>query len=478
MIREQKDLFFVIHQGVDLLIVIVGFFLACLTKVQLQNGHLNGQPDSYYVLLFISLISYHFSLRFLGCYGPYRKLSQRHLVSRVLKATFAGTLGITFLVYMVHLQSISRLLTVFFTFYVFVGLVLFRMALYRFLKGIRLSDYNTRSMLIIGSQHRTLDFIRAVKRERATGYRIYGCLETNDRSERVGEKLFGSVKIIGTMDNFKELLKNQAIDEVVFGIPLKMIENVDEYIYYAEEMGKTIRVLPDFQINTIKYYPQTAKVDIDSFFGAITLVLSSVPKNPNELMIKFIIDYAVAAAGLILLSPLFILLGTLIKLTSKGPVIFSQERSGLNGRRFKLHKFRTMVVNAEELREHLATENEMDGPVFKIKKDPRITWIGAILRKTSLDELPQLFNVLKGEMSLVGPRPPIPAEVEQYKLWQRRRLSMKPGLTCIWQVSGRNNISFEKWMNMDLEYIDNWSIGLDIKLLLLTFKEVAFGGGH
>jgi len=159
-------------------------------------------------------------------------------------------------------------------------------------------------------------------------------------------------------------------------------------------------------------------------------------------------------------------------------MIFSQERSGLNGRRFMLHKFRTMVVNAEDLKEKLLEENEVDGPVFKIKKDPRITWTGAFLRKTSLDELPQLFNVLKGEMSLVGPRPPIPSEVERYKLWQRRRLSMKPGMTCIWQVSGRNNISFEQWMNMDLEYIDNWSLRLDLKLLLLTVREVTIGGGR
>ena len=202
--------------------------------------------------------------------------------------------------------------------------------------------------------------------------------------------------------------------------------------------------------------------------------------SPNELGLYFkgIIDYVGAALGLIILAPVFLIITILIKLTSPGAIFFYQERCGLNGRHFLVRKFRTMHKHAEEERKLLEKDNEMDGPVFKIKNDPRISPIGHFLRKTSLDELPQLINVLRGEMSLVGPRPPIPAEVEQYQLWQRRRLSMKPGITCIWQVSGRNDISFEKWMNMDLEYIDNWSLLLDLKLLFLTIKEVTVGGGR
>ena len=181
---------------------------------------------------------------------------------------------------------------------------------------------------------------------------------------------------------------------------------------------------------------------------------------------------------MILLSPLMLLIALLIKLTSKGPVLFTQRRSGLNGRQFSLYKFRTMVNNAEELKSQLAQDNEMDGPVFKMKKDPRVTRLGSFLRKSSLDELPQLFNILKGEMSLVGPRPPLPEEVERYQLWQRRRLSMKPGLTCIWQVSGRNDISFDNWMKMDLDYIDNWSLLFDLKLISITVKEMLLGKGR
>jgi lipopolysaccharide/colanic/teichoic acid biosynthesis glycosyltransferase len=161
-----------------------------------------------------------------------------------------------------------------------------------------------------------------------------------------------------------------------------------------------------------------------------------------------------------------------------GPVFFHQKRIGLNGRQFHCYKFRTMVVNAESLQKELLDKNEQEGPVFKIKNDPRITKIGRFLRKTSLDELPQFMNVLKGEMSVVGPRPPIPEEVKKYKRWQQRRLSMKPGITCIWQVSGRNSIPFDQWMKMDMQYIDTWSLKLDIIIILKTIKVVLMGDGQ
>jgi len=179
----------------------------------------------------------------------------------------------------------------------------------------------------------------------------------------------------------------------------------------------------------------------------------------------------------IFLSPVFFVIAMLIKMDG-GPVFFLQKRMGLNGRRFACIKFRTMVVDAERMQASLMSQNEQEGPVFKIKKDPRITKIGRVLRKTSLDELPQFFNVLQGNMSIVGPRPPIPSEVKLYKRWQTRRLSMKPGITCIWQVSGRNNIPFEQWMKLDMQYIDSWSLKLDFIILLKTIKVVFTGDGQ
>ena len=220
-----------------------------------------------------------------------------------------------------------------------------------------------------------------------------------------------------------------------------------------------------------------SRPQLDHFGGWTVLSFSAVPEASAALLAKRVLDVVASGVALLLLSPLFAVIAALIKLQDGGPVLFVQERSGLHGRPFPMLKFRTMVVDAEKRLAALQADNEMSGPVFKMKHDPRITALGRFLRKTSIDELPQLYNVFRGEMSLVGPRPPIPAEVAKYARWQRRRLSMKPGITCIWQVSGRNNIDFDTWMRLDLQYIDNWSLGLDISLLLRTLPVVLKGTG-
>lgn len=363
---------------------------------------------------------------------------------------------------------------------------LFSIILLSILRGImfyvlnkqHMRSYNDQKVLIIGARSRSIDIIDAIMKNPGSGYRIIGCLETVEHQERVGEEIYESVKIIGTLDIFNKILLEESVDEIIFALPLRNIIEIHNYIYFAEEMGIKIRVMPDFQIQKIKFYPKRATVFIDHFLGLPTLAVSSTSPNEIGLYIKSVIDYIGAALGVTVLSPLFLVIAILVKATSSGPVFFYQERCGLNGRRFLVRKFRTMYEHAEDERKILEDDNEMDGPVFKIKDDPRMTMVGSFLRRFSLDELPQLINVLRGEMSLVGPRPPIPDEVDQYQLWQRRRLSMKPGITCIWQVSGRNDTSFEEWMNMDLEYIDNWSLPLDFKLLLLTVKAVVFGSGR
>ena len=185
-------------------------------------------------------------------------------------------------------------------------------------------------------------------------------------------------------------------------------------------------------------------------------------------VIKRLIDIVCSFLGVLVLSPLFIIIAIIIKMTSKGPVFFSQKRVGKNGKEFDMYKFRSMVVNAEELKEKLAAKNEMSGPMFKMKDDPRVTKVGKFIRKTSIDELPQLWNVLKGDMSLVGPRPSLPKEVAQFDEWMYKRLEVKPGLTCYWQVSGRNNIDFEDWMKLDVKYVEERSLWIDIKLIFKT----------
>ena len=207
------------------------------------------------------------------------------------------------------------------------------------------------------------------------------------------------------------------------------------------------------------------------------LTFSTTPLNEDLLLLKRVVDFGMALVFLAVLSPLLLLVALAVKLTSRGPVFHHQMRSGLGGRKFRLFKFRSMRADAETMRGGLEPLNEMDGPVFKIRNDPRLTPLGRFMRRFSLDELPQLVNILKGEMSFVGPRPPLPEEVERYEPWQRRRLRMQPGLTCLWALAGRNQLNFERWMELDLEYIDNWSPALDWKILLKTIPVVLLGRG-
>ncbi len=207
------------------------------------------------------------------------------------------------------------------------------------------------------------------------------------------------------------------------------------------------------------------------------LTFSTTPESEDLLLLKRVVDFVMALVFLIALSPFCMVLAILIKLTSRGPVLYRQTRCGLGGRKFTVYKFRSMRADADLVREELAALNEMDGPVFKIKNDPRCTAVGAFMRKFSLDELPQLVNILKGDMAFVGPRPPLPEEVEKYERWQRRRLRMQPGLTCLWALEGRNKLNFKRWMELDLEYIDNWSPSLDWKIILKTIPVVLMGRG-
>jgi exopolysaccharide biosynthesis polyprenyl glycosylphosphotransferase len=477
MRRDENILPKILHQLAHIILIILAFCAAHCTKMNLPPG-LGGLADQYDYRfdLFLGVICFHFSLRFFGVYEPRRRMTLAQALLLAMRVTCVGVVCMVFLDYVLHRWAVSRLLVGLFSCY---ALFFLGFSEYFFLRfRAKYLRNHKKNLLVIGSRHRATEFIRTLMRQPESGYQVFGCLELPTVSETVGDRVYESVKIIGTIDKLENILKTNPIDELIFGIPLKKIADVHEYIFLAELMGVNIRILPDFQIRSIRYYPQTASARIDDFVGVPIMTLSSVPRKEAQLLVKTIFDYTSAAIGLLLISPLLLLISLAVALSSPGGVFFYQERCGLNGRIFRMWKFRTMVRDAEKLKDELDAQNEMDGPVFKIRNDPRIIYVGHFLRATSLDELPQLFNVLRGEMSLVGPRPPLPDEVSQYKLWQRRRLSMKPGLTCIWQVSGRNDVSFERWMEMDLQYIDKWSLKLDIKLLLQTIREVTIGKGR
>ncbi len=278
--------------------------------------------------------------------------------------------------------------------------------------------------------------------------------------------------LLGSVDELDTVLANLPVGEVYLASNnLTHADEIQKAIKVCERLGVPF-AMPAYFFRLDRARPLPSHAVSDGYIH-----YQSVTFKPAQMALKRLFDITASAAALWFLMPLFLVVAMLVKITSRGPLLFRQTRVGINGRPFKMLKFRTMVENAEALKATLSTQNEMDGPVFKMKKDPRITPIGRILRKFSIDELPQLVNVLRGDMSIVGPRPPVPQEVAKYEAWQRRRLSVRPGLTCIWQVSGRNEISFEEWMYMDMQYIDHWSFWKDLRLILKTVPVVLTGHG-
>jgi exopolysaccharide biosynthesis polyprenyl glycosylphosphotransferase len=264
----------------------------------------------------------------------------------------------------------------------------------------------------------------------------------------------------------ESIFSSRQVDTLVVAVEPEDSSVARAALAIAEQMGVTVCLIPELLAS------RKARIRTGFIHGLPTLTFRAVPDCRTRLFVKQAVDLIGATVALVLTAPLMLVTAVAIKLESPGPIMFGQTRCGLNGRLFRMYKFRTMVNGAEKRRHDLADLNEMSGPVFKIKNDPRVTRVGRFLRKTSIDELPQLINILSGEMSLVGPRPPLPSEVARYQPWQHRRLSVKPGITCLWQVNGRNRIDFEKWMKLDLEYIDHWSLWQDVKILARTVPAV------
>jgi exopolysaccharide biosynthesis polyprenyl glycosylphosphotransferase len=277
--------------------------------------------------------------------------------------------------------------------------------------------------------------------------------------------------VLGAFTDLETLVRSHVIDEVLVAAPDASVAQTSAIVETCNLLGLRTHLYGGLLPGTWR------NVDARQHGDEVVLSLTPYPHGAASLVMKRALDIAISAFALLAMAPLLVLIAALVKLTSKGPVFFVQWRIGLNGRRFRFPKFRSMVQDAEARLAEVMQHNEMDGPVFKMKRDPRITRLGAFLRHYSLDELPQLWCVLKGDMSLVGPRPLMPHEIDGHASWQRRRLSMRPGLTCLWQIGGRNAVDFDRWMRLDLQYIDSWSLGLDMRILLRTVPAVLSGRG-
>jgi exopolysaccharide biosynthesis polyprenyl glycosylphosphotransferase len=389
----------------------------------------------------------------------------------IIIATLAGTSVMAALTVVFSIQMVSPGFLPVFWVVVTALTCLSRICLRIALGWIRRKGRNLRNVLIVGTNQRAAQFAHDITEKPELGYRLLGFVDEQwEGLTKWNQKKFPLVASLETLPAF---LRSFAVDEVLITLPMRSYYQPTSHIVaQCEEQGILVRVLGEL------FTPKLAKPSVDELDRHSTLTLHTGAIGDQAIFIKRIIDILVSAPALLLLMPCFGLIAAAIKLTSSGPVFFIQERIGLNKRRFWCLKFRTMVADAERQQPALEHLNEVQGAAFKITHDPRITPIGRFLRKTSFDELPQLINVLKGDMSLVGPRPlPVRDFGEFSEDWHRRRFSVRPGITCLWQINGRSSLSFEKWMELDLEYIDQWSLLLDLKILFKTIPAVLRGTG-
>jgi exopolysaccharide biosynthesis polyprenyl glycosylphosphotransferase len=463
MLREKARVVNNFLAIVDVIIAVVSYNLAVF--IELKHLEPLANKDSI-IIHFLLVFLWYILAKALRLNQLYRSRPYSVVLFGCLSLAVVGTSALILFVWIFDLYSIdfSRLLL-----FGVIDLILtfgVKMLHYSFMKRARAQGFNTLHVIVIGD-HTARSFLRQIVKMKEWGYRIVGIIGTNDL-----EQEFCSVApFLPENTDIEQLLRNKTIDEIIYCKETPSIREVEDLVQLTSEVGVIFRMYSSF------FNMLTNKTHLHYFGTTPLLTISNTPLNYLELRVKAIFDFLFSAFVVIVFSPIYVLLALAIKLDSKGPIFFKQKRVGLRGRKFVLFKFRTMVRNAEELKATLMQQNEMDGPVFKMTNDPRITRVGRFLRKTSLDELPQFFNVLIGDMSIIGPRPPLPEEVKQYERWQLRRLSMKPGITCIWQVSGRNNIPFEEWMKMDLEYIDNWSLKLDFIIFLKTIRTMIRGDG-
>ncbi len=400
---------------------------------------------------------------FLGRYGFYsgkRFSSNRETVLALLKALTLVFLILAAGAILMAITPFPRLFFISYFVLAFLSLLCIRFALYHYLDRHARFNFNVWKILLVGSPSRVAMVASALDKQRSWGHQVVGCLLLDGNGEQQPEGLRNQ----GSIEDFDKILNRFEIDEVVFALPKVSLIALDKLLHKCEVMGIAIKIVPSL------YEPDTPQRLIgESLLGIPMLSYSPGNISAAGWFYKRVLDMAGGLIGCILLAVMYPVVALLIKLDSPGPVLFRQVRIGRNGRQFHLYKFRTMVADAEGRKADLLKFNEMKGPMFKVEDDPRITRVGRFLRKTSLDEFPQFINVLKGEMSLVGTRPPTPNEVQQYEDWHRRRISTTPGITGLWQVSGRNKISdFVEVVKLDLEYIDTWRFTRDLWILWRT----------
>jgi exopolysaccharide biosynthesis polyprenyl glycosylphosphotransferase len=461
----------------DLAIVVCSFALTTIVIVEAEHGisvarffSLRTKVSNLGILI-LALLICHIVFKLCGLYRSRRLSKRRNEIVDVLKAM---TLNTACFVAFSSLFSIQMITMHFLALFWIVSTLLMsvgRLTLRVVAAHLRVKGRDLRNLLILGTNPRAIEFARRLSSNPERGYRLLGFVDDEWPGMLALKKT--DFRVVSDYAGLAEFLRRNVVDEVVFYLPFgSYYRHSSEVACLCEQHGISMRFNSDiFGLRATRW--RAEEFDGDQYIATYTGSSEFWPRA-----VKRMLDVTVATAALLLVSPIMVIAAIAIKLTSPGPILFLQERIGLNKRRFKIFKFRTMIPNAEKILALLEKDNEVTGPVFKIRNDPRITAIGKYLRKSSIDELPQLLNVLIGEMSLVGPRPLPVRDYDGFNEdWQRRRFSVKPGITCLWQVNGRSGISFDQWMLLDLQYMDEWSLWLDLKILAKTVPAVLRGAG-
>jgi exopolysaccharide biosynthesis polyprenyl glycosylphosphotransferase len=468
MLKQQAKLFNKLSMAADACVICSALVLGYHIRTRFQGKLL--PLYNYLWVLVVVLPVWFYLLKRQGLYASIRRLSIFDILGKLVNVHLLGGLLTASVIYFVDRDRYSRGLYLSFLCVSFLLLFLEKVGVRLLLGFLRQRGFNTRNLLIVGTREKARKFHHLVEDHADWGLRILGFVQAG-QGEEDGD--IEEHSVLGNIESLETICKSHSVDEVVFCIPKDLVVGVEDLLLDLQELGITVRMVLDF------YDLPDCKRDISLFHDTLpVLTFHTKSLDAQQLFLKRLLDICGAFVGLCITALLFPFIAIAIKKDSPGPIFFGQERVGTSGRVFRCWKFRSMYIDAEERKKELMAQNEMKGAIFKIKDDPRITRVGRFLRKTSLDELPQFWNVLKGQMSLVGTRPPTPAEVTQYENWHRRRISIKPGITGMWQISGRNRIEdFDEIVRLDLYYIDKWSIWLDILILFKTVRAVFAGSG-